>query len=123
MSYTVMVIDDDQPTLEVMNLVLQKIGYIPLLSQNGLDALDKLKYERPDLILLDLQMMPIDGWEFLRKLKREQSLKDIPVMLFTARPLINEERQWAEKMTVKVLEKPVTPAELRSELLEFFRRT
>ncbi len=120
MRYKVMVIDDDQPTLEVMDLILQRIGYDPLIYGNGLDALQRLDQDPPDLILLDLQMLPIDGWEFLRRLREKPSARDIPVMLFTARPLIDEEKNQAEQGVVKVLEKPVTPLELREELSAFF---
>ncbi len=120
MRYKVMVVDDDQPTLEVMNLILQRIGYDPFIYGNGLDALERMDQDRPDLILLDLQMLPIDGWEFLRRLREKSSARNIPVMLFTARPLIDEERERADQGVVKVLEKPVAPHELRQELMAFF---
>lgn len=122
MVFKVMVVDDDLPTLEVMNLILKKIGYEPVLYRNGLDALRWLEQHRPDLILLDLQMVPIDGWEFLRRLREDRSRSTIPVMLFTARPLIDLERAYAEREVVKVLEKPVSPRELKLELEAFFKK-
>ncbi len=73
MVFNVMVVDDDLPTLEVMNLILKKIGYEPVLYRNGLEALQWLERHHPDLILLDLQMIPIDGWEFLRRLREDRS--------------------------------------------------
>ncbi|MDD1672716.1 MAG: response regulator [Methanomicrobiales archaeon] len=122
MVFKVMVVDDDLPTLEVMNLILKKIGYEPVLYRNGLDALQWLEQHCPDLILLDLQMIPIDGWEFLRRLREDRSRSTIPVMLFTARPLLDQERAHADREVVKVLEKPVAPNELKQELEEFFRK-
>jgi CheY-like chemotaxis protein len=116
----VMVVDDDTATLEVMNLILRRIGYEPHTSQNGLEALEWLGTHHPDLILLDLQMVPIDGWEFLRRLRRDNSLHQAPIMLFTARPLFDEELERAEKNVVKVLEKPISPLELKKELATFF---
>jgi CheY-like chemotaxis protein len=120
MAYKVMVVDDDIATLEVMNLILKRIGYEPYTSRNGLEALALLNDHRPDLILLDLQMVPIDGWEFLRKLRADQSLHQAPVMLFTARPLFDEEKERAERQVIKVLEKPISPLELKKELAIFF---
>jgi CheY-like chemotaxis protein len=120
MVYSVMVVDDDVATLEVMNLILRRIGYEPHTSRNGLEALEWLGAHCPDLILLDLQMVPIDGWEFLRKLREDQSLHQAPVMLFTARPLFDEEKDKAERSVVKVLEKPIAPLELKKELAIFF---
>jgi CheY-like chemotaxis protein len=123
MPYSVMVVDDDAATLEVMNLILRRIGYSPLMYRNGLDALEWLGTHSPDLILLDLQMVPIDGWEFLRRLREDPSLQQPPVMLFTARPLFDEEKERAEKDVVKVLEKPISPLELKRELATFFSET
>jgi Response regulator containing a CheY-like receiver domain and an HD-GYP domain len=121
MVYRVMVVDDDSATLEVMNLILRRIGYEPRTCRNGLEALGWLESHCPDLILLDLQMVPIDGWEFLRRYRENQTLHQAPVMLFTARPLFDEEKKRAEKGTVKVLEKPISPLELKRELGTFFK--
>ncbi|MDD1673533.1 MAG: response regulator [Methanomicrobiales archaeon] len=120
MAHKIMVVDDDTATLEVMNLILRRIGYEPCVSSNGLEALEWIGTHSPDLILLDLQMVPIDGWEFLRRLREKHSRDAIPVMLFTARPLFNEEKERAEKNVVKVLEKPISPMELKKELATFF---
>jgi CheY-like chemotaxis protein len=123
MAYNVMVVDDDAATLEVMNLILRRIGYTPHICRNGLEALDWLGTHGPDLILLDLQMVPIDGWEFLRRLREDRSLHQPPVMLFTARPLFDEEKERAERGAVRVLEKPISPLELKRELGAFFGET
>ncbi len=123
MVYKVMVVDDDVATLDVMNLILRRIGYEPRICRNGLEALDWLVAHSPDLILLDLQMFPIDGWEFLGRLRNDKSLHQPPVMLFTARPLFNEEKVRAERDAVRVLEKPISPFELKRELATFFGQT
>lgn len=120
MVYEVMVVDDDLATLEVMNLILRRIGYEPFTIKNGQEALDFLITHDPDLILLDLQMAPIDGWEFLRRLRENSSLHQVPVMLFTARPLFDEEKERAARDVIKVLEKPISPLELKKELAMFF---
>lgn len=123
MIYKIMVVDDDRSTLEVMDLILRRIGYDPVVYGNGVEALEWLEENRTDLILLDLQMFPMDGWEFLRRLREGGATRDIPVMLFTARPLIDDERERAGRSVIRVLEKPVSPRELKQRLEEYFLET
>ncbi|MDK2975121.1 MAG: hypothetical protein PWP08_1492 [Methanofollis sp.] len=120
MTYKVLVMDDDRVTLEMMDLILQKIGYEPCTSYTIPDALEIIRNDRPDLILLDLQMTPVDGWGFLDALFREKPAVDIPVMLFTARYLLPEEYARYGSRVVGVLEKPVSLPELKTVLDGFF---
>jgi CheY-like chemotaxis protein len=112
----IMVVDDDLPTLEVMELLLRKINREPLLVHNGWDALRMIKKEKPALIILDVMMSPIDGWQFLEELKRNEELKDIPVLLFTAKHVWPEEYSRYADDIVGVLEKPISLAELKTAL-------
>lgn len=116
MGNKIMVVDDDLPTLEVMELLLKKINREPILAHNGWDALRMIKKEKPALVILDVMMSPIDGWQFLEELKRDEDLKDIPVLLFTAKHVWPEEYSRYEKDIVGVLEKPISLAELRTTL-------
>src|SRR5690606_20439169 len=111
-----MVVDDDLPTLEVMELLLRKINREPVLVHNGWDALRLIKKEKPALIILDVMMSPIDGWQFLEELKRNEELKDIPVLLFTAKHVWPEEYSRYAEDIVGVLEKPISLAELKAAL-------
>ena len=116
MGNKIMVVDDDLPTLEVMELLLRKINHEPLLVHNGWDALRMIRKEKPALIILDVMMSPIDGWQFLEELKRNEELKDIPVLLFTAKHVWPEEYSRYENDIVGVLEKPISLAELKTAL-------
>lgn len=116
MGNKIMVVDDDLPTLEVMELLLKKINREPLLVHNGWDALRAIKKEKPALIILDVMMSPIDGWQFLEELKRNDEFKDIPVLLFTAKHVWPEEYSRYADDIVGVLEKPISLAELKTAL-------
>ncbi|MDD3857329.1 response regulator [Methanoculleus formosensis] len=116
MGKKIMVVDDDLPTLEVMELLLKKIDREPLLVHNGWDALRAIKKEKPALIILDVMMSPIDGWQFLEELKRNDEYKDIPVLLFTAKHVWPEEYSRYENDIIGVLEKPISLAELKAAL-------
>jgi len=111
-----MVVDDDLPTLEVMELLLKKIDREPLLVHNGWDALRAIKKEKPALIILDVMMSPIDGWQFLEELKRNDEYRNIPVLLFTAKHVWPEEYSRYENDIIGVLEKPISLAELKAAL-------
>ena len=116
MGNKIMVVDDDLPTLEVMELLLKKIDREPLLVHNGWDALRAIKKEKPALIILDVMMSPIDGWQFLEELKRNEEYRDIPVLLFTAKHVWPEEYSRYANDIVGVLEKPISLAELKTAL-------
>jgi len=120
MEYNVLVVDDDRVTLEMMDLILHRIGYKPLIPQSIPEALEIARKRRPDLILLDVQMAPVDGWGFLDTLFEGRTGADIPVMLFTARYLLPEEYARYGRRVVGVLEKPISPLELKEALDGYF---
>ena len=77
----VMVVDDDENILFAFKKVLEKDGFIPMFATDGLEAMEKIKTEKPDVIFLDIAMPGIDGLEVLRQLKEEGM--DIPVIIIT----------------------------------------
>ena len=114
MSRKIMVVEDDQPILELMDLMIRKLGYEPVLIANGLEALELIKKEPPALILLDIMMVPINGWEFLEKLRGDYGMREMPVILFTASPLVDEKMAELRDPFLSVLVKPVSFGELKS---------
>ncbi|MFQ6135553.1 MAG: PleD family two-component system response regulator [Candidatus Hydrothermarchaeales archaeon] len=80
-----MIVDDDPGMRFMVRKILTKEGYEVTEADSGEEALEKLKVERPDLILLDIMMPGIDGWEVCRKIKDDDELKTIPVVMFTVR--------------------------------------
>ena len=81
----VMVVDDDPGIRFVVGKILSEEGYYVVEAESGEDCLEKLKVQRPDLILLDIMMPGIDGWETCRKIKDDDVLKAIPVVVLTVR--------------------------------------
>jgi CheY-like chemotaxis protein len=92
MASTVVVVEDDDDIREAVCEALHAEGYHTAEACNGLDALDMLhaSRERPGLILLDLMMPIMDGWEFLRNIDREAELHDIPVAVMSAHPSVQQ---------------------------------
>jgi len=119
MSHKIMLVEDDQPILELMEIVLTRIGYEPLIVPDVLEALAIVRKDPPDLILLDVMMEPMNGWDFLEKIREEYGMKDIPVILFTASPSIEERLATMHDSRLGVLQKPVSITDLKAGLEKF----
>ena len=120
MVHNILVVEDDQPILELMDILIRKIGHEPVLFPNGLDALEYVKKDPPALILLDIMMSPINGWEFLEKLRRDYGVREMPVILFTASPLVDEKMGQLKDPYLSVLVKPVSFNELKAGIARYF---
>jgi len=84
MAKRVLVIDDDPSVLRFLSLALEENGYEPLCAEDGMEGLDKVKSEKPDLIILDVMMPKRTGFVLFRQLRKDSEYKDIPVMMVTA---------------------------------------
>jgi DNA-binding response OmpR family regulator len=121
MSHKIMLVEDDEPILEMMDILLQRIGYEPLTVPDPIRALEMVRQDPPALILLDVMMEPIDGWEFLARVRGEYGLKDLPILLFTASPSVEEKIGLMDDPWLGVLQKPVSITELRAGLGKFLK--
>lgn len=110
--YTVMVIDDSPFIVDIFVTMLQRGGYQTVAAYGGQEALDTLATVKPDLILLDIMMEPMDGWETLMHLKNTPELKEIPVMMLTAKQLTPSEAQEYGIYIEDYIMKPITHKEL-----------
>lgn len=117
--HKIVIVEDDQPILDLMEILIKKLGYEPVLISNGLEALAYVKSNPPSLILLDIMMSPISGWEFLRKLRKEFNLWDIPVILFTAAPDSVDRMEELHDPHLGILQKPVGMDELKAALEKY----
>lgn len=119
MSHKIMLVEDDKPILEMMEILLARIGYEPLIMPDVFEALEIVRKDPPALILLDVMMKPIDGWEFLEKIREEYGMKDLPVILFTASPAVVERLRTMHDKQLGFLEKPVDIADLKAGIAKF----
>jgi CheY-like chemotaxis protein len=103
----------------MMDIILRRIGYEPVLVPDVLDALERVKSDPPALILLDIMMTPMNGWEFLEKLRTEYDNKELPVILFTASPSVEEKIAVMNDPCLGVLQKPVSIPELKAGIERF----
>lgn len=115
----IMLVEDDQPILDMMDILLRRIGYEPILVPDVLDALERVKADPPALILLDIMMTPMNGWDFLEKIRNEFGIRELPVILFTASPSVEERLALMKDPYLGVLQKPVSIPELKAGLEKF----
>jgi signal transduction histidine kinase/CheY-like chemotaxis protein len=92
-SRRLLVVEDDDTTRTVIQHALERDGWTITQAENGRVALARLAEERPDAILLDLMMPEMDGFEFLAELRRQETWRDIPVVVLTAMDLTDEHRR------------------------------
>jgi CheY-like chemotaxis protein len=81
----IMVVDDEENILKVVKGMLESAGHEVLTVQSGEECLERLKEERPDLILMDVMMPGMDGWETCRKIKENPETKEITVAMLTVK--------------------------------------
>ena len=104
-SLSVLVVEDDRVTQQVMGRLLMEFGCQVRLAENGRRGLEELAAARPDLILLDLMMPEMDGFEFLGELGRHPEHSDIPVVVVTAADLTAEDHRRLDSGVEQVLHK------------------
>jgi len=81
----ILYIEDEKEMLDLTRIVLERAGYEMLAAVGGADGIEAVKREKPDLVLLDLMMPDVDGWEVYRQMKADKEVADIPVIIITAR--------------------------------------
>jgi DNA-binding response OmpR family regulator len=81
----VLCIEDEEEMIDLIRLILERKGFEVLGAVGGQEGLDAVRREKPDLVLLDLMMPDVDGWEVYRQMKADKELQTIPVIVVTAK--------------------------------------
>ena len=80
----ILIVEDNKAMLELLRLIVERLGYVPALASQGKEGLEKATIEKPDLILMDMMMPIMDGWEATRTLRVSLETKEIPILAITA---------------------------------------
>jgi CheY-like chemotaxis protein/MinD-like ATPase involved in chromosome partitioning or flagellar assembly len=122
MAEKILVVDDDLDSLKLIGLMLQRNGYEVIAANAGNQAIAKAAGERPDLIILDVMMPDMNGYEVCRRLRKNADTKGIPIIMFTAKTLIDDKVAGFEAGADDYLTKPTHPAELASRVKAILAR-
>jgi pilus assembly protein CpaE len=122
MSQKILIIDDDLDTLRLVGLMLQRQGYQISAATNGNQGLEKAFEEDPDLILLDVMMPDMDGYEVTRRLRQNPSTLETPILMFTAKTQLDDKVIGYEVGANDYLTKPTHPSELQARVKTLLAR-
>jgi CheY-like chemotaxis protein len=100
----VLIVEDDTDVREFMDVLLTTHGFETMTAANGREALERMRARRPCLVLLDLMMPVMDGWQFRAEQLSEPALADVPVICVTA---VAEHSERLERLQAPCLQKPV----------------
>ncbi|MGC8763397.1 MAG: response regulator [Acidobacteriota bacterium] len=106
MKQTVLVIDDNPDLLDIVDAILSEAGYVVAKALSGEDGLQVARTLKPRLILLDLNMPKMDGWEVLKLLKNDPATREIPVAIFSVRTDLKDKIFGLQRGAVDYISKP-----------------
>ena len=121
--FRILVVEDDVNTCKLMQAVLSQNGYEPVPAADGVEALDILDKKHIDLILLDIMMPRMDGYEFTEIIRGNQMLRDIPILMVTARETPADKRKGFLIGTDDYMVKPVDEDEMVLRIAALLRRS
>ena len=119
MSRRILVVEDHEENRRIMRDLLTHAGYEMLEAITGEDGVTAAERERPDLILMDIQLPGLDGYEATRRIKAKPALRHIPVIAVTSYALSGDDRKALEAGCDAYVTKPFSPRVLLAKIREF----
>jgi pilus assembly protein CpaE len=116
MAKKILVVDDELESVKLVGLMLQRHGYEITAAQSGTQALAKAASENPDLVILDIMMPDMDGYEVCRRLRADPATADLPIIMFTAKTQVDEKVAGFQAGADDYLTKPIHPDVLASHV-------
>src|SRR3990172_10556474 len=108
----ILIVDDEEDIVNLVRMILEDAGYQVAASTDGKEALVKLQTTNFDLVLLDIMMPFLSGWEVLKQLRENELTKDVPVALLTARASPRDDNQQHPTNYCDYITKPFEPEDL-----------
>src|SRR5947209_7182934 len=118
---TVLVVDDNPQNVELLMAFLESLPVKLVTAIDGVDALEKVKQHNPDLILLDVMMPRMSGFQVCKRLKGDAATKDIQILMVTALNELGDIEQASECGTDDFVSKPVNKVELQTRVKSLLR--
>jgi two-component system KDP operon response regulator KdpE len=118
--YKILAVDDEQRMVRFIQLNLEQDGFLVITAYNGKEALEQVRTQLPDLVLLDIMMPDINGFEVLKKIRE---VNNVPVIMLTAKGEEDDRIQGLELGADDYITKPFSPRELVSRIRAVLRRT
>lgn len=118
--YSVLIVDDDIKLVQLLKTYFDKEGFITYTANDGLVAMQEVRQRKPDIMILDLMLPGIDGWDVCRRIRRDN---DIPIIMLTARDEESDRLVGLEIGADDYVSKPFSPKEVVARAKVILRRT
>ena len=122
MAYKILVVDDEPTIVRLMEFILARQGHELIVAVNGEEALEKIKSQRPDLVLLDIMMPRIDGYEVAQRLRADPATVSLPIIMLSAKAQDEDIRRGVEVGVDEYVTKPFTPDHLVQVVAKYLDR-
>ena len=119
MSKCILVVEDQEDNMQILRDLLANAGYEVVEAENGPDALAIVAKRRPDLILMDIQIPTIDGYEATRRIKADPALRSIPIIAVTSYALSGDEEKARAAGCDDFVPKPYSPRQLLAKVRQY----
>jgi DNA-binding response OmpR family regulator len=119
---TILIVDDEEDVLDLLQLVFETSGFLVKRASTGKSAVSSAYEEPPDVVLLDVMMPEMDGWQVLRTLKGDERTRRIPVVMLSARAERRDKMIGLQEGAEGYIAKPFSPAEVVREVQSFLER-
>ena len=116
----ILVVDDDKNICELLRMYLEKEGYVVVMAHNGLDAVNTFNTDAPDLVLLDIMLPQLDGWQVCREIRK---LSEAPIIMLTAKDEVFDKVLGLELGADDYVTKPFDTKEIVARIKAVLRRT
>lgn len=119
---TILIVDDEEDVLDLLQLVFETSGFAVRRAATGKSAVSLAWEEPPDVVLLDVMMPEMDGWQVLRTLKGDERTRNVPVVMLSARAERRDKMIGLQEGAEGYIAKPFSPAEVVREVQSFLER-
>ena len=119
----ILIVEDNPDMRDLLAIRIQLTGYLPILASDGKEGLEKASLEKPDLILMDMMMPVMDGWEAARTLRASRETRDIPILAVTALFRSEDLKACLESGCNGYLVKPFSGVDLQRKIRELLAGT
>ena len=123
MGKEILIVDDEENIVELVKYNLEEEGYSVLAAYDGKEALNKAREEKPDLMVLDLMLPEVDGFDVCRRLRSDEDLKELPIIILSAKEEEMDKVLGLELGADDYLTKPFSPRELKARIKAVLRRS
>ena len=122
MAYKILVVDDEPPIVRLMEFILARQGHEMLIAVNGQEALDKVRAHQPDLVLLDIMLPRIDGYEVARTLRADPATATLPIIMLSAKAQEEDIQKGIDVGVDEYITKPFSPEQLVGVVGDYLSR-